>query len=410
MVGVRSTVPVRDNCVEQGCERANFYQLTRQSELISAIKEVVQTATEAALLAPSEVIEIRRHILFQNSPPVSRNELEIMCQRHDIGILPKHLLRLRKLATAEKIVIGIRPVESVATRLIEQGYPTKGINIKAKSATWGPQAGFICVNQALSKVANNPDQVAMYNREVERCLSREDAVAVPLVVSDAHLNTLLKKKLIDGFQRCGNIRTLSCKTPHQHSYEFQLVSVEVRGTRSPHWRVLLEGKSVEVLGDKTTNKPFTADYDLLLLAPHFELYSSCDMPREEGASRECGNIMTSRMCDLIPKMNKLLSPKKEYILIQHGADCHNPRSDFSANFPAVFVMPFSIEPFREICIIDNPEDFALFIQKVKDSGFVVPINRRWSREVINVRSNSFTEALETIKVRKNIQQQGRKNF
>ncbi|MBS3050501.1 anthrax toxin-like adenylyl cyclase domain-containing protein [Enterobacter mori] len=409
MPRVRSSVPVREYYVDHNCEIDNYDQLTRKSELASALKGVVQTAAEPALLAPSEVIAIRRHILFENSPPVSLNELEIMCQQHDSGILPEHLLRLRKLAEVEKVVIGIRPVESVATWLIEQGYPTKGINIKAKSATWGPQAGFICVNQALSKLADNPEQVEKYNKEVELCLSQEDAVAVPLVVSDAHLHTLLKKNLIDEFLRCGNVWTVSCKTPQQHSYEFQLVP-EMRDTRSPHWRVLLEGRAVEILGDKTTNKPFTADYDLLLLAPHFALYSSCDMARAEDASRENGNIMTSRIRDLIPKMNKILSPDKEYILIQHGADCHNPQSDFLANFPAVFVMPFAIEPFREICIIDNQEDFTLFIQKVKDSGFVVPINRRWSREVINVRSTGFTEALETIKVRKNIQQQGRKSF
>lgn len=68
------------------------------------------------------------------------------------GLAHKHLLPLQYLANEINCIISFRSVDNSATELIESGYPTKGFHIKGKSASWGPQAGFICEEQRFSKL------------------------------------------------------------------------------------------------------------------------------------------------------------------------------------------------------------------------------------------------------------------
>lgn len=58
------------------------------------------------------------------------------------------------LAVAKKhhVVILSRPVNPDATELIIRGAATKGMNVKGKSSNWGPQKGYIPVDQRYSKL------------------------------------------------------------------------------------------------------------------------------------------------------------------------------------------------------------------------------------------------------------------
>ena len=69
------------------------------------------------------------------------------------GIVISHLAILAALAEELDIVFAFRPVNPLATQLIEQNYPTKNLTIKGKSSDWGPMAGFIPVRQEWSKLA-----------------------------------------------------------------------------------------------------------------------------------------------------------------------------------------------------------------------------------------------------------------
>ncbi|AOM40339.1 anthrax toxin-like adenylyl cyclase domain-containing protein [Xenorhabdus hominickii] len=68
------------------------------------------------------------------------------------GIQPNHLVELQKYSSEQQCIIGFRSVENVAGDWIAAGYPTKSFHIKGKSSSWGPQAGFIPVEQKYSKV------------------------------------------------------------------------------------------------------------------------------------------------------------------------------------------------------------------------------------------------------------------
>ena len=58
--------------------------------------------------------------------------------KDETGIVPSHLAPLQDNAMTTNSIIGIRPVETVATGLIEAGHPTKDFHIKGKSANKSP--------------------------------------------------------------------------------------------------------------------------------------------------------------------------------------------------------------------------------------------------------------------------------
>ncbi|MBC7502686.1 MAG: adenylate cyclase, partial [Herminiimonas sp.] len=106
------------------------------------------------------------------------------------GIVISHLAILAALAEELDIVFAFRPVNPLATQLIEQGYPTKDLSIKGKSANWGPMAGFVPVLQELSKLAGKPAEIDKSNASVQDCIADGHAVAQPLTIDMARLNAL----------------------------------------------------------------------------------------------------------------------------------------------------------------------------------------------------------------------------
>jgi hypothetical protein len=110
--------------------------------------------------------------------------------KHKTGIVTAHLPGLLSVAKKYDCIIGICPVDPLATGLIEEGHPTKGINIKGKSASWGPQAGTICVNQTYSKLEDRPGQIDAFSKKTEECIDNQHVFSVPLTLSRARLDFL----------------------------------------------------------------------------------------------------------------------------------------------------------------------------------------------------------------------------
>ncbi|WP_233203122.1 CyaA/EF/ExoY family adenylyl cyclase toxin [Chitinimonas sp. BJB300] len=100
--------------------------------------------------------------------------------KETVGILTHHLESLQQVAHTHNCIIGIRPVDKMATGLIEENHPTKGFHIKGKSASWGPQAGLICVDQRYSKLENTPNQIEKFSHQTQQCIKEGYAVSVPL--------------------------------------------------------------------------------------------------------------------------------------------------------------------------------------------------------------------------------------
>ena len=70
------------------------------------------------------------------------------------GMVPSHADAFLNIAIENDLVLLCRPVNPDATPLIDMGAATKGLNLKGKSANWGPQKGYIPVNQRYSKIWN----------------------------------------------------------------------------------------------------------------------------------------------------------------------------------------------------------------------------------------------------------------
>ena len=90
----------------------------------------------------------------------------------------RHADAYLKIAIDKKVVILARPVNPDSTELIIRGAATKGMNVKGKSSNWGPQKGYIPVEQRYSKLwrtaGNDRDkEVEEFNKKTKALLKAE---------------------------------------------------------------------------------------------------------------------------------------------------------------------------------------------------------------------------------------------
>ncbi|MDL4454938.1 anthrax toxin-like adenylyl cyclase domain-containing protein [Klebsiella michiganensis] len=112
----------------------------------------------------------------------------------------------------------------MATDLIENGHPTKGFHIKGKSANWGPQTAFICAEQELSKLADQPEKLGKFNQQVESCVAEGYAQKVPLEITQARLNVLIENNVVDKVKYDAQRHPveLEARTPKGFVHKFEL--------------------------------------------------------------------------------------------------------------------------------------------------------------------------------------------
>ncbi|AOI39204.1 adenylate cyclase [Burkholderia oklahomensis EO147] len=349
--------------------------------------------------------------------------------RGETGVVPAHLIELQRVAREHDCLIGIRPVDRFATDLIESGHPTKDFHIKGKSANWGPQAAFICVDQRFSKLEDKPERIGKFDRQVQSCIAEGHAKRVPLMLSKARFDKLLDEGVIDEVKRDGNgmSMTFEAKAPSGAVYAFEATHVHVAGEDT--YAIAHRGEPIEVLAPPRDGaKPLTADYDLFLIGPRFDdlgpqdnlpvpdvshdvfkarldgykngvpdaLRSPYEQPAEfyRKADAEIGNV-SSRMRDMIPAINAALVGDGEAV-VHHSPDSASAVADPGANYPATFALPQKIGRFDEICIIHDKRELAELIGSAKQAGYHVPLNPLWEKEVTSVRRESFLVAREQL--------------
>ncbi|MNJ15534.1 Calmodulin-sensitive adenylate cyclase precursor [compost metagenome] len=355
----------------------------------------------------------------------------IVAIKHRTGVVTAHLARLQAVAKEHNCLIAIRPVEAAASGLIEAGHPTKGFHIKGKSSNWGLPAGFIPVDQALSKLekymSTTPERVNKFNEQVEQCITDKHAVDIPLVVSRARIDYLLESGFINDWHMSGEGKTIkvSATGPSGDIYEFEGIRCE--DGHAPEYRIFHGQQPLRVLAKEPQGKPLTADYDLLLIGPHLgDLGPQDSLPVPDVNHRifqqridryarmpealkddyldpqrfyskedpDKGNI-TTRVARMIPILNQALVGEGEPV-IHHSTDSSNPASDPAANYPATFFLPTKFGSFDEIVIVENSQELAALIQEAKNCGYHVPLNPLWEQEVTTVRRASFERALSDL--------------
>lgn len=67
-------------------------------------------------------------------------------------MVQEHARAFARVADEQNVIIITRPVNPDATDLIRRGAPTKQMDVKPKSSNWGPQKGYLPVQQRYSKL------------------------------------------------------------------------------------------------------------------------------------------------------------------------------------------------------------------------------------------------------------------
>lgn len=108
------------------------------------------------------------------------------------NMVKKHLDAFLEVAEEDDAILIFRAVNPDATRLIDENYATKWMDVKGKSSDWGPQSGFIPVEQKFSKL-NNPSktmdadalaEVAGFHEKVDKCLQKGICFKIDLELSN----------------------------------------------------------------------------------------------------------------------------------------------------------------------------------------------------------------------------------
>lgn len=350
--------------------------------------------------------------------------------RDKTGMVLAHLVPLQRVASDVNSIIGFRPVDKLATELIEDGYPTKGFHLKGKSASWGAQAGFICLDQGFSKLENaSSERITKSSGQTQLCINEGHAIAVPLEVSQPRLQNLLKNEIIDNLslENADGFCSFQARGPSGQNYEFE--AQRMPGDEEVYYRILHNGRPIEVLAPLLGKRPFTADYDLLLIAPHIsdlgpqdnlqvpdvahqifrerldhyskipshpELRRDYDDPTNfyRKSDLEISNT-SERVRYMIPIINQALVGDGEKI-VHHATDTTNPATDPQSNYPATFVLPVKLGRFNQVCIIENESELAELVLHAKNEGYHVPLHPVWKKEMTQSRNPRFEDARTTL--------------
>jgi hypothetical protein len=196
------------------------------------------------------------------------------------GMVPSHAEAFLNIAVEKDIVILGRPVNPDATTLIANDAATKGMNLKGKSANWGPHKGYIPVNQKYSKLWNlygddfnkRAEQIKVFSNKTKKQLQNEpDAVVkAPLMVKYDCGNTKEFQVYVDTFISDAEESVFLVETEESNVSIFQW-KIEKDGT-CPASSSMVDLPLSQLIPLEVMSKPraddtiyFTADYDLLAI-------------------------------------------------------------------------------------------------------------------------------------------------
>lgn len=327
------------------------------------------------------------------------------------GVVHRHAEGILTIARRKNTVIFVRSVNLFATSLIAEGYATKGLKIKGKSADWGPQAGFICENQALSKLARkDPTKADKFNQKVKQSLADNDCCAVPLIITNNRFLELLKQNIIHTINVSDHVHTItSVGLPHQQFLLYphrkmatghypllnkkytsltQSMFNNMPALRNGYWVMTKihhhqDWLPVTVLADKDSKLPLTADYDLFSVCPHLSAFNPGQKPRLQDAlkavkqslgqtSRRNSDpdlgLLSSLTTEVIGMIN-CYSPQK---IVHHGCEVDNPVTEL--DYPVTVFTPWGV-----IVGAENQCDLEMIVRDIIRLGYVFYANRFWSQ-------------------------------
>lgn len=190
-----------------------------------------------------------------------------------IGMPAQHQKIFSQVANKKDFIIGVRPVDPSSTSLIESGeYSSKNLAVKAKSADWGPMAGFIPVNQSLAKLSAQ-NNTLKYNNYVKEAIENGAASTCKLLLSTQRVSELVNNGLINIEERSANLLKFDINNNHQiHKFVLELIVDNGKQYYLVQREINERIEPVFVISDPISNKPMIADYDLFtVIYPYYDL-------------------------------------------------------------------------------------------------------------------------------------------
>ncbi|TQP41564.1 hypothetical protein FLM01_02105 [Vibrio cholerae] len=413
------------------------------------VTDIVKGAKSASLKIKQRVQKIKRKNTDPYAPKVyqsrdfriSSNDRPDFDPDKAVGIPSADRKVMASIADEENVVIGVRAVDPNNRSLLESGmYSSKSLLIKSKSSDWGPHAGFIPVDQKYAK-ASARAQVDRFNHYSDNAINSGAAVPVPLTIDDKRLTEL---------QGGDNPLIPELKYNPETGMHYGVSNgVELHYQKNDQglWMVYVSENGnrptpLMVMGDPTSLKPMTADYDLFSVMTHISDYGAPDMFKmpepwadwkksikdpeklepnvkelyeNEDLYNKVHNmqlgIISDRVIGLKDKINDRLGRSNGMELVHHGADDANPGAVINDNFPATYFVPkqylnddafgpgqgglrdfFQVDENGAI-ILQNVDDFANFHQLMTNVHFTGALNTKWSENYAQLaRKNRLSHA------------------
>ncbi|MFD2178644.1 anthrax toxin-like adenylyl cyclase domain-containing protein [Veronia pacifica] len=336
-----------------------------------------------------------------------RNNIAI----EESGIVPEHEPFFLGTAERNNCVIMVRPVNKLSTGLIKEGYSTKGLNVKGKSSDWGPQSGFICCDQSYSKLVGS-SKVAKFNDQVKKSLKNGGVREVPLIISETRLRDLIARKKI--LVRINENGVFHISSHDKHHKDFILYpnkkmdlgqypllkkkNINILNMMISNMPKLINGywvlfkdrdgiaKTLNVLAEKNSGIPLTADYDLFSVSPHLSVFAPHGgflknkfKTATQRVSMALGQLERRTLDEELGKISNLTQRVKEEInaltgvkVIHHGCEVDNPYTEL--DFPiTVFT------PTRQVFGAENQTELEKIYRDMNLLGFATYANRLWTQ-------------------------------
>ena len=359
--------------------------------------------------------------------------LDAIQERYPQYAIPEaHLQAIAATADTEQVVIGLRPVSSLAKPWIEKGYPTKSFAIKNKSTRMGPCQGLIAMDpdmglmgrrsqpkdQAISKKENTK-----YLEQLQEALKKDTQLtATPLYLSNTE------------FERLNNqgVNIERGKNPVQLTWSDEtgqtLSARAIYDTKTQHYALQYDdGRPIQVLGKRVRQQksevtlPITADYDLLVVCPQFSQLSpgsrsapgidrsplrtqssNSDQFRRVRAKEMTytqedpkGGNWLGRIQHVVDSINKSIAnldcnrTDEELQMVHHNAEFSNPfAGDLSDSLPATFIVPKTLNHSndagirQQIWMAETVADLNELRESFQhDNGYYWPSNAQFNAQI-----------------------------
>jgi hypothetical protein len=266
--------------------------------------------------------ETDRHLMNAGPLTVDQDPVERERAIAASGLIRSHANSIAVVARLRNEIIMLRPINKNGARLIGMHCATKDMHTKGKSANFGPQKGYIPVQQRFSKLHFEPPdkragKIDKFDRKVQDSL-----LEVPPRVRKVPLEVLVagavyEVRVIDGVTHPFEAIVLRRKEtgeyydwrndgPERFSYE---QAPRPEGTGELAGR---QTSALEVLADARTGRPLTADYDLLATATRTPPEAVMNDP-------ERGSITASQVL-LLRRINHAIRVRDNYL---GGNVCHH---------------------------------------------------------------------------------------